>query len=131
MSQAALIQAIADALSANPHYDPVKAIVDGEKKRGFTVIRPGDRDWFPASDWVHESVASTKGNIVRLVFLHAHESGKGALTRTLERIAAEGLTALIIDPTPELAAALKRWGWRGKQVGHSFATHETIWQKRK
>lgn len=131
MSQAALIQAIADALSANPNYDPVKAIVDGEKKRGFTVIRPGDRDWFPASDWVRDSIVSTKGNIVRLVLLQAHESGKGALTRTLEKITAAGLIPAIIDPTPELAATLKRRGWRGRQTGRSFATYESEWRQRK
>lgn len=131
MSQAALIQAIAEMLSANPRYDPVQAIVDGEEKRGFVVVRPGDRDWLPTSDWARDSVASVHGRTVRLVLLQAHKSGKGALTRTLEKIAAEGLTPAIIDPTPELAATLKRRGWRGRQAGRSFETYETVWRPRK
>jgi hypothetical protein len=127
VSQAALIRAIEEILSDG--YDPIRAIVDGEKKRGFRVVRPGDEGWFRAGDWRVDSVASVvHGKTVRLVLLHAFQSGKGAFTRTLQGIAAAGLSATVIDPTPEFAEALNRRGWRGKSVGHSFETRETIWK---
>lgn len=131
MSQAALIRAIAEMLSCNPRYDPVAAIVDGEIARGFTVIRPGDKEWFSLTDWMPESIASIQKNRVRLVLLHARESGKGALTQMLRKIEASGLDAAIIDPTPQFAETLKRRGWNGKKTGRSFETYETVWQKRK
>ena len=129
MSEAALIKTIEEILSGE--YDPVAAIVRGELKRGFKVIRPGDAPWFRAGDWRPESVASLSGNTVRLVLLHAFVSGKGAFTRTLKDIAEAGLAPSVIDPTPELAETLKRHGWFGKQVGRTFETHERVWQPKK
>lgn len=126
MSQATLIRAIEEILSGS--YDPVAAIVAGEKKRGFRVVRPGDEAWFRAGDWRVDSVASVHGATVRLVLLHSFQSGKGAFTRTVNGISDAGLTATVIDPTPEFAAALKRRRWHGRLVGRSFETSETIWK---
>lgn len=126
MSQATLIRAIEEILSGS--YDPVAAIVAGEKKRGFRVVRPGDEAWFRAGDWRIDSIASIHGATVRLVLLHSFQSGKGAFTRTVNGISDAGLTATVIDPTPEFAAALKRRGWHGRLMGRSFETRETIWK---
>lgn len=127
MSQGALIRQL-EAMLSDPNYDPIAAIVESEKKRGFRVLRPGDTPWFRATDWVHDSVASVSGTLVRLVLLHAFQSGKGAFTRTVKDAQDAGYKPTVIDPTQEFAAALKRRGWRGKKMGWSFETYETVWR---
>jgi len=117
-----------EAILFDPNYNPIAAIVEGEKKRGFRVVRPGDAPWFRAVDWRAESVASISGNTVRLVLLHCFKSGKGAFTRTVTDIEDAGLRPTVIDPTKEFAAMLKRRGWHGKQFGRTFETRETIWR---
>lgn len=109
-------------------YDPVAAIVEGETARGFKVIRPGDAPWFRAADWRAASVASVNGVHARLVLLHAFESGKGALTQTIEGIKAAGLIPTVIDPTRELAATLTRRGWKARDEGSTFEDTETVWR---
>lgn len=129
MSRAALIRELEAMLSGN--YDPIAAIVQGEEKRKFRVVRPGDAPWFRATDWRAESVASISGNTVRLVLLHCFESGQGAFTRTVKAIEDAGMRPAVIEPTKEFAAALKRLGWRKKTVGSTLETCETIWKKPK
>jgi hypothetical protein len=127
MSEAALIREL-EAMLSDPNYDPVAAIVEGEQKNGFLVLRPGDTPWFLAADWVPASVASVSGTLVRLVLIEAHQPGKGAFTRTIKGMQDAGYKPAVIDPTPEFAAMLRRRGWRGKRVGHNFETRETIWR---
>ncbi|MBR2118482.1 MAG: hypothetical protein IJ935_07390 [Afipia sp.] len=128
MAEAALIEMINRVF--NGKYDPVAAIVEGEIARGFKVVRSGDTPWFRAVDWRAASVASIDGGRVRLVLLHSFVSGKGAMTRTLEGIRAEGLKPTVIDPTRELAATLRRRGWRGRSKGTTFDDRETVWSPR-
>lgn len=128
MSEAALVETIERILSRD--YDPIAAIVMGEQDRGFKVIRPGDVPWFRAVDWRVASVASISNNRARLVLLHAFESGKGAFTRTIAGIHDAGLVPAVIDPTPELAAALKRRGWQVRHAGSTFETRENVWHPR-
>ena len=127
MSQAALIAEL-DAMLNDPNYDPVAAIVTGERMRGFRVLRPGDTPWFLARDWLPESVASISGTMVRFVLIEAREPGTGAFTRTVKGAQEAGYKPAVIDPTPEFVATLKRRGWRGKVVGHDFETRETVWR---
>jgi hypothetical protein len=126
VSEAALIRELEAILSGNP----IAAIIASETKRGFRVLRPGDTPWFRAADWVHDSVASVSGTMVRFVLLHAFQSGKGAFTRTVKGAQDAGYNPSVIDPTREFAAMLKRRGWRGQMVGHDFETRETIWKPR-
>lgn len=107
--------------------DPVAAIVDNERERGFEVVRPGDRPWFRAADWQAASVASIDGKRARLVLLHAFESGRGAMTRTIKGAQDAGLNPVIVDPTHELAATLKRRRWKSKSEGSRFEDRETVW----
>lgn len=125
MSEAALLRAIEEIFSGG--YDPVAAIDKGERDRGHRVVRPGDAPWLPASDWHTASVASIAGLTARLVLIHAKSPGTGALTRTLEGIAAAGLMPAIIDPTAELAMTLRKRGWKGRMIGRTFETREWIW----
>lgn len=108
-------------------YDPVAFIVESETARGFKIVRPGDAPWFRAMDWRLASVASIDGNVARLVLIHAFESGRGALTRTIDGIKQAGLIPVVIDPTRELAATLQKRGWRGSARGSTYETRETVW----
>lgn len=128
MSEAGLVSAVCRPLSSD--YDPADSFAQSERERGFMVVRPGGKKWFRSSDWKSTSVASINGNRVRLVLLDAIEAGKGAFTRTLQAIEDAGLRPCVIDPTPEFAAALKRRDWRGRSVGSTFKTRETVWYPR-
>ena len=108
-------------------YDPVAGIIEGEEARGYKVVRPGDAPWFRAADWQAESIASINGMKVRLVLLHAFKEGRGALTRTIDGIKQAKMIPTVIDPTRELAATLKRRGWKSKDVGTTFEDRETVW----
>lgn len=123
------LMGLLDKILSGTH-DPVSAIVENEQGRGFKVIRPGDAPWFRATEWRAASVASLNGQQVRLVLIHAFESGRGALTRTLAAIRTSGLNPVIIDPTRELAAALRRRGWKSHVVGSNFDDRETVWKPR-
>lgn len=124
MSESALVEVVKRILAGG--YDPVTAIVEDETERGFKVIRPGEASWFPASDWRAASVAAIDGETVRLVLIHSHESGKGAMTRMLAAIAAAGLKPTVLEPTPQLADTLRRWGWKPRDV-RLLLDRETVW----
>lgn len=108
-------------------YDPVAIIVESETARGFKIVRPGDAPWFRAADWRAASIASINGNKVRLVLLHAFESGKGAFTRTVSGIVEAGMTPTVIDPTPQFSSMLKRRGFKPRDEGTTFEDRETVW----
>ena len=127
MSEAALLAEL-EAMLNDPNYDPVAAIVEGERKRGFSVIRPGDAPWFRKSDWKTESVASIDGNTVRLVLINAKREGKGAFTRTVKAIEDAGLWSAVLEPTQRFAKMLKRRGWTSKVTGKRTIERETIWR---
>jgi hypothetical protein len=127
MSEAALLAEL-EAILNDPNYDPVAAIVEGERKRGFHVIRPGDKPWFLAADWMSESVASVYGPMIRFVLIEARKPGTGAFTSMIERMRSTNYKPAVIEPTKEFAAMLKRRGWRGTATGHTFETRETIWR---
>ena len=127
MSESALLAEL-HAMLNDPHYDPVAAIVEGERKRGFRVVRPGDEPWFRIRDWRAESVASIDRDTVRLVLIHAVREGRGTFTRTIQNIEKAGLLPSVIEPNREFAASLKRRGWVGKQFGKTFEERETVWR---
>lgn len=127
MGTSALLAAVGHILNG---YDPVAAIVEGERERGFKIIRPGSAAWFRTDDWRPASVASIDGRRCRLVLLHAVESGRGAMTRTIAGIKDVGLVPVIVEPTRELAVALRKRDWRPRNEGSTFETFETIWMQR-
>lgn len=107
--------------------DPVALILEGERARGFRIIRPGDAPWFRAGDWRPASIASVDGMYARLVLLHAFESDRGAFTRTVEGIRAAHLIPTVIDPTREFAAMLKRRKWVENTHFPSHGSYEHVW----
>jgi hypothetical protein len=130
MSEAALLAEL-EAMLNDPNYDPVAAIVEGERKRGFRVVRPGEALWFRIGDWKSESVASMHGTTIRLVLIDAYRPGTGAFTRMIRDIEEIGGRPAVLEPTKEFAAMLKRRGWRGKQFGRSFEDSEGVWRPRR
>lgn len=127
MAESALVEVVKRILAGG--YDPVAAIVEDETDRGFKVVRPGDAPWFPAADWRAASVASIDGNTIRLVLIHSHESGKGAMTRMLAAIEDAGLKPAVLEPTPQLADVLRRRGWLSREV-RLLLDRETVWSPR-
>ena len=87
-------------------------IADDERRAGREVIRPGEAYWLPIDDWGPGTVCSLKIKQARLVLLHATQPGSGAFTRAIATLLAEGMTPIVVSPTREFGASLKRRGWR-------------------
>lgn len=100
-----------------------------EVAAGRRVVKPGDEPWFPASEWHHTNVVSVEGNTVRIIAVWAINPGQGAFRRLIAAIEAAGLKPCIIEPTREMRATLKRWGWKGKRYGYDFNSEER-WRQR-
>lgn len=103
---------------------------EDERKRGNSVIVPGDMPWLPADDWDSTVVVSQRGKEVRLIALLAKHPGAGAFHRMVGKIRSSGLTPVIIAPSREMAATMRRWGWYRRYVGSGF-TQEEQWRPRK
>lgn len=95
-----------------------------EIERGRLVIRPGDAPWFSASEWEPTCVASMQGDDVRLIAILARRPGEGAFRRLIASIVAAGKRPVVVAPSVEMRATLKRWGWRGRTVGRDIETEE-------
>lgn len=100
-----------------------------EIKAGRRVVKPGEEAWFPAADWHHSNVVSVEGDTVRLIAIWALNPGTGAFRRLVASIFAAGLKPCIIEPTNEMRATLKRWGWKGRRYGYGFESEER-WRPR-
>lgn len=111
-----------------PDFDPAEEIAKSEAERGFTVYRPGEVGWLPLSEWKSKSVCSVNGIYARLVLIDAVRPGSGAFGRMIVALRLAGLIPCVVDPTIEFAAALKRRGYRGREVGTTFEDRETIWK---
>lgn len=103
---------------------------DDERARGNTIIVPGEVEWLPAEDWDHTIVVSQDGREVRLIAILAKRPGNGAFRRLVESIRKDGLTPVIIAPSPEMAATMRRWKWFRRYVGTGFEQEEQ-WRPRK
>ena len=100
-----------------------------ETAKGHRVVRPGEVPWLPKEDWDETVVVSVDGERVRLVAILAKQPGCGAFRRLVAAIQAAGLKPCVLCPTPELAATLKRWGWREKHKGVGIESEER-WEPR-
>lgn len=95
-----------------------------ETAAGRRVVKPGDEPWLPAADWDSTNVVSVDGDTVRLIAIWTPTPGQGAFRRLIAAIEAAGLRPCIVEPTVEMRATLKRWGWKGKRHGHGFGSEE-------
>lgn len=108
----------------------VSDIVKLERERGFTVVRPGEADWFPLALWKSSSVCSTDGNRVRIVLIDAAIPNRGAFRRLIYDIVEMDMIPVVVDPHDGLAATLASWGWRHRRVGQGFGA-ENLWYPRR
>jgi len=99
-------------------------IRSAERKAGNKIVRPGDEPWLPLADWKPDTVVSRKGKTVRLVLLTAVKPGNGGFTRTVASIEAAGMTPVVVAPTGEFEATLKRRGWKGRLVDAGFESEK-------
>lgn len=116
MERAYLVDRLADVIAGMGTHPRgiVGLIEDGERKLGATIIPLGASEPFPfpADDWM-DGVVSVLGGKARIVAIHAHEEGRGALRRLVNGIQAAGLVPVIVEPVgPTMPAILKRWGWK-------------------
>lgn len=103
---------------------------DDERERGNRVVVPGEVDWLPAADWDDTIVVSVSGREVRLIAILARKPGSGAFRRLVGRIQSSGLVPVIIAPSREMAATMRRWNWTRRYVGSGFEQEEQ-WRPRK
>lgn len=104
-------------------------IIAHEIAHGFTVIRPGDVEWFPLAQWDRRSIASICGQRVRLVALDARNPGQGSLRALIAAIERAGYVPVIVEPSNRLTASLKRWGWKHRRLRRGSEA-ESIWYPR-
>lgn len=126
VSEAYLVNLI-DRLGRQPIHEIMR---DDERERGHEIVIPGNVPWLPVDDWDPTVVVSRSGKDVRLIAILAKAPGNGAFRRLVAAIQAEHLTPVIIAPSLEMAATVRRWGWYRIYVGHGFEQEEQ-WRPRK
>jgi hypothetical protein len=113
----------------------IRAIIEGplpmlrqfESSQGFTLVKPGDVPWLPASDWPEDIVVSLDGKRVRIVAIQTETPGCGAFSSLVTDIIRAGLIPTVIAPMGAMAAILTRWGRHHRIVGMSFAERREVW----
>lgn len=104
--------------------DMASIMKSDEIKAGRRVVKPGDEPWLPAEDWYSDVIVSVDGDTVRLVAIRARNPGHGAFRRLIAGIEAAGLKPCVLEPVPEMAATLKRWGWKHRRYGIGIEAEE-------
>jgi hypothetical protein len=107
--------------------DPAAMMREIEVAKGYRVVEVGTEKWLPRADWHRRDVFSTDGHVVRIVALKARHPRTGAFNRLLAGIVAANLTPVVICPMDDMELILRRWGWRHREVGFDFDTHEDQW----
>lgn len=120
--------AMLDVLDRVSMMGSAEAMRQHERKRGFTVILPGDRDWFPAAEWSQDCVVSLNGDHVRLCLVVAVKPGTGAFSRLITAIIRADLVPVVLDPFEHMEHILTWWGWTGRRHGSTFDDREERWR---
>lgn len=110
-----------DRMAAKPIHEIMR---DDERERGHRIVVPGEVAWLPADDWHHTVVVSIAGDKVRLIAILANRPGTGAFRRLVSAINEAGLMPVVIAPSYEMRATLKRWGWKGRTSGYGLDSEE-------
>jgi len=118
---------VSDAVAKILSRGPEQVLRDDERALGFEPLKPGDRPWFPASDWDHTNVISIRGKVVRIVAIIAVRKGEGAFSRLITGIAKEGLIPIVVAPMFGMPEILNKWGWKQTIVGKGWSRQE-LWQ---
>lgn len=119
----AYLVALFDKMDRMPIWEIMR---DDERARGNEIIIPGEVDWLTADDWDPTVVVSRRKSEIRLIAILAKNQGRGAFRRLVVGIRSAGLTPVIIAPSIEMAATMRRWQWHRRYVG-SGAEQEEQW----
>lgn len=122
-----IIDALEDILESGK--DAEQILCEKEAESGFMVIRPGEVDWLPLSDWDSMTIVSMQPPVVRLVAIWARIPDNGAFRRLCEALKAKGLVPHVVAPVPEMQERLRRWRWRRHARGN-WLDHEEWWTPR-
>jgi len=126
VTESFLINLIAQ-LGSKPIWEIMR---DNEREAGNEVIVPGQVAWLPLLDWDETIVVSRRRKEIRLIAILAKSPGNGAFRRLIDAIQANGLTPVILAPSLEMAATMRRWGWSRRFVGTGFEQEEQ-WRPKK
>jgi hypothetical protein len=102
-----------------------------ERSMGFTIVRVGEADFLPASDWSPATIVSTDGARVRLVALLARNPGRGAFRRLVRALIERGFEPVVVEPIGLLAGHLEREGWRWRRIERGQQGAHVIWYPRR
>lgn len=116
-----------DRLGTMPIHDIMR---DDERKAGNEILVPGDVEWLPADDWHETVVVSRRAKEIRLIAILATRPNGGAFRRLIHGILDAGLVPVIIAPSLEMQATMRRWGWHRRVAGSGFQ-QEDQWRPRK
>lgn len=130
MERAVSVQYLVDLLTRSQSKSMAEIMREDEVAAGRRIILPGDTSWLPASDWPHDVVVSQDGREVRIIAIYARQPGQGAFRRMVDGIIAAGLVPVVIAPSQEMRATLKRWHWRCRYAGAGVHEEEQ-WRPRK
>lgn len=72
-----------------------------------TIINPGQRDWFPASDWAGGSYLFEDEQSVWFSMMIATNPGNGALSRLMKAVWGQGRRVVVPCPFPHMKAILQ------------------------
>jgi uncharacterized NAD-dependent epimerase/dehydratase family protein len=128
MNAQELIDAVMATLDSGKSMDQV--LIAHEAARGFVVIRPGEVEWLPLTDWEPLTIVSQKGHVVRLIAIWARNPGTGAFRRLCENIKRDGSIPHVVAPMRDMQDRLKKWGWRRRTKGMGLDRQEW-WTPRK
>jgi len=124
-----MVSRVADMMAFGGRDMLLHDIVATERAKGFQIVRPGEAEWFPRSDWRKNSICSVSGNRVRIVLIEAHHQKSGALVRLIAALQERELVPVVVEPHPRLAQRLAAWGWKNRRHGAGDLA-ETIWYPR-
>lgn len=100
-----------------------------EVKRGFQLLATRNGFWLPDTAWHEDTVGSLVRlnglRALRLVLAVARQPRSGAFTELQRRTMRHGWALIVVDPTDDFAAALKRRGFTEFVVGDTFENRET------
>lgn len=87
--------------------------------------------WLDWNDWDRDTIITSSKTqpYLRLVLLVAKEPGKGAFTRLIANIKAEGLQPTLVEPSQSLIDWCNRHDWRSRIIGRN-ADRQTIYYPR-
>jgi hypothetical protein len=106
-------------------------MIEHERNLGFTIVRVGEADFLPESDWLPGTIVSTDGARVRLVALLARKPGHGAFRRLVKALIERSFEPVVVEPFARLQDHLEREGWKRRRIERGQAGAHEVWYPRR